>query len=62
MDVCFIIDTSISVSPSEWDDLRRFIQAAVETLDVGADATRVGFVSYSHIAVLAAGLDKLVTL
>lgn len=58
LDVCFIVDTSISVFPDEWDDLRQFIQDTISTLEVGPTKSQIGYVTYSHVAVLSAPLNK----
>lgn len=49
------------MNPTEWDDLRRFIQATVETLVIGPLDTQVGFVTYSHIAQVSAALNRYAT-
>lgn len=60
MDICIIVDTSISVDPTEWDELRRFVQDTVNTLEIGPTESQVGFVTYSHVAVVSANLNKFV--
>ena len=63
MDICLILDTSISVNATEWDELRSFFQDYLtELFDIGqgpADS-RVGAVSYSHVASLDAPLTRSV--
>lgn len=61
MDICYIVDTSVSVFPDEWYDLRRFIEDSIKTLDIGPTKSRVGFVSYSSFAVLGADLGSYST-
>lgn len=61
MDICFIIDTSVSVFPDEWDDLRWFISDTIDSMDIGPTATQVGFVTYSNSAKVSAHLDAYAT-
>lgn len=61
MDICFVVDTSISVFPEEWIQLRHFIQDIIRFLQIGPKKSQVGFVSYSHIAQLSAPLNKYTT-
>uniref|UniRef100_A0A4W4GL21 Matrilin-1 n=1 Tax=Electrophorus electricus TaxID=8005 RepID=A0A4W4GL21_ELEEL len=46
-DVVFIIDSSRSVRPSEFEQVKVFLNKVIEGLDVGPDATRVGVVNYA---------------
>ncbi|KAG7276899.1 hypothetical protein CRUP_034775, partial [Coryphaenoides rupestris] len=47
VDLVFIIDSSRSVRPHEFETMRKFMIDILDTLDIGADATRVGVVQYS---------------
>ncbi|KAJ8412139.1 hypothetical protein AAFF_G00144060 [Aldrovandia affinis] len=47
VDLVFIIDSSRSVRPHEFETMRKFMINIIQTLNVGADATRVGVVQYS---------------
>ncbi|KAM8832529.1 matrilin-3a isoform 1-T2 [Spinachia spinachia] len=47
MDLVFIIDSSRSVRPGEFEKVRIFLADMVDTLDVGSDATRVAVVNYA---------------
>lgn len=47
LDLVFIIDSSRSVRPSEFEKVKIFLADMVDTLDVGADATRVAVVNYA---------------
>nr|XP_015220715.1 PREDICTED: matrilin-4 isoform X1 [Lepisosteus oculatus]XP_015220716.1 PREDICTED: matrilin-4 isoform X1 [Lepisosteus oculatus] len=47
IDLVFIIDSSRSVRPFEFETMRKFMIDIIHTLDVGANATRVGVVQYS---------------
>ncbi|KAM9354957.1 cartilage matrix protein-like [Pholidichthys leucotaenia] len=47
LDLVFIIDSSRSVRPGEFEKVRSFLANMVDTLDVGSDATRVAVVNYA---------------
>ncbi|XP_053576257.1 matrilin-4 isoform X2 [Bombina bombina] len=47
MDLVFIIDSSRSVRPFEFETVRKFMIDIINSLDVGPTATRVGVVQYS---------------
>lgn len=47
VDLVFLIDSSRSVRPHEFETMRKFMIDILDTLDVGLDATRVGVVQYS---------------
>ncbi|KAL7888438.1 hypothetical protein AOLI_G00034120 [Acnodon oligacanthus] len=47
LDLVFIIDSSRSVRPGEFEKVKIFLSDMVDTLDVGADATRVAVVNYA---------------
>lgn len=47
IDLVFIIDSSRSVRPAEFEKAKEFLQEMVESLEVGSDATRVGLVNYA---------------
>ncbi|MEQ2190401.1 Matrilin-3 [Xenoophorus captivus] len=47
LDLVFIIDSSRSVRPAEFEKVRIFLANMVDTLDVGSDATRVAVVNYA---------------
>nr|XP_020464264.1 matrilin-3 isoform X3 [Monopterus albus] len=47
IDLVFIIDSSRSVRPSEFEKAKEFLQDMVDSLEIGADATRVGLVNYA---------------
>ncbi|XP_047461503.1 cartilage matrix protein isoform X3 [Mugil cephalus] len=46
-DLVFIIDSSRSVRPSEFEQVKVFLAKVIEGLDVGLNATRVGVVNYA---------------
>nr|XP_029532118.1 matrilin-3-like [Oncorhynchus nerka] len=47
LDLVFIIDSSRSVRPTEFEKVKIFLADMVDTLDVGSDATRVAVVNYA---------------
>lgn len=47
VDLLFLIDSSRSVRPHEFETMRKFMIDILSTLDVGLNATRVGVVQYS---------------
>ncbi|XP_038606624.1 matrilin-4 [Tachyglossus aculeatus] len=47
VDLVFLVDSSRSVRPREFEAVRGFLLAVLRGLDVGPDATRVGLVQYS---------------
>ncbi|KAG5264497.1 hypothetical protein AALO_G00254880 [Alosa alosa] len=46
-DLVFIVDSSRSVRPSEFEQVKVFLAKVIEGLDVRPDATRVGVVNYA---------------
>ena len=57
-DVCFVIDSSTSISPSNWNLLLSFVSDVIGAFHVGADATRVGVVLFSSDASLVIPMDR----
>ncbi|MCJ8731051.1 hypothetical protein PDJAM_G00191580 [Pangasius djambal] len=47
LDLVFIIDSSRSVRPAEFEKVKVFLSDMVDSLDVGVDATHVGLVNYA---------------
>ncbi|PKK23754.1 matrilin 4 [Columba livia] len=47
MDIVFVIDSSRSVRPFEFETMRQFMMDIIGSLDVGPNATRVGVIQYS---------------
>ncbi|XP_008407395.1 matrilin-4 isoform X1 [Poecilia reticulata] len=47
VDLVFLIDSSRSVRPHEFETMRKFLIDILDTLDIGLDTTRVGVVQYS---------------
>ena len=57
LELVFVIDSSESVGPENFDVVKDFVNALVDRVSVGPDVTRVGVVLYSHVntVVLALG-------
>ncbi|XP_077586707.1 uncharacterized protein LOC144205944 isoform X2 [Stigmatopora nigra] len=47
IDLVFIVDSSRSVRPAEFEKAKEFLIDMVDTLEIGSDATRVGLVNYA---------------
>ncbi|KAG7466039.1 hypothetical protein MATL_G00160590 [Megalops atlanticus] len=47
LDLVFIIDSSRSVRPGEFEKVKTFLSDMVDTLEIGQDATRVAVVNYA---------------
>lgn len=47
IDLVFVIDSSRSVRPVEFEKVKVFLSQVIESLDVGPNATRVGVVNYA---------------
>uniref|UniRef100_A0A8C1T4B4 Matrilin 3b n=1 Tax=Cyprinus carpio TaxID=7962 RepID=A0A8C1T4B4_CYPCA len=47
LDLVFIIDSSRSVRPAEFEKVKIFLSEMVDSLDIGSDATRVALVNYA---------------
>uniref|UniRef100_A0A8D0GG69 Matrilin 4 n=1 Tax=Sphenodon punctatus TaxID=8508 RepID=A0A8D0GG69_SPHPU len=47
LDLVFVIDSSRSVRPFEFETMRRFMIDIIHNLDIGLNATRVGVIQYS---------------
>ncbi|XP_062857539.1 matrilin-3a [Trichomycterus rosablanca] len=47
LDLVFIIDSSRSVRPGEFEKVKVFLSDMMDTLDIGADTTRVAVVNYA---------------
>ncbi|KAM6980657.1 matrilin-3-like [Aplochiton taeniatus] len=52
LDLVFIIDSSRSVRPAEFEKVKLFLVDMVDTLDIGSEATRVGLVNYASTVII----------
>ncbi|CAB1334701.1 unnamed protein product [Coregonus sp. 'balchen'] len=47
-DIVFLVDGSTSISPTNFQEVRRFLHSFIEGLDIGADKVRVGLAQFSN--------------
>ncbi|RXN39304.1 matrilin-3-like isoform X4 [Labeo rohita] len=58
LDLVFIIDSSRSVRPAEFEKVKIFLSEMVDSLDIGSDATRVALVNYASTVNIEFPLKK----
>ncbi|XP_056327426.1 matrilin-3b [Danio aesculapii] len=58
LDLVFIIDSSRSVRPAEFEKVKIFLSEMVDSLDIGSDATRVALVNYASTVNIEFHLKK----
>lgn len=61
MELIFVIDSSESVGPENFEIIKDFVTALVDRVTVGRNATRIGLVLYSLEVRLEFGLNKYTT-
>uniref|UniRef100_A0A8C9L7Y2 VWFA domain-containing protein n=1 Tax=Pavo cristatus TaxID=9049 RepID=A0A8C9L7Y2_PAVCR len=61
MELVFVIDSSESVGPENFEIIKDFVTALVDRVTVGRNATRIGLVLYSLEVQLEFGLNKHTT-
>ncbi|XP_069841223.1 collagen alpha-1(XXVIII) chain [Dendropsophus ebraccatus] len=61
MELVFVIDSSESVGPENFEIIKDFVTALVERVTVGRNATRIGLVLYSLEVKLEFGLNRFTT-
>lgn len=59
LELVFVIDSSESVGPENFEVVKDFVNALIDRLSVSHEATRVGVVMYSHVDVVVASLQQL---
>ncbi|XP_045075210.1 collagen alpha-4(VI) chain-like [Coregonus clupeaformis] len=47
-DIVFLVDGSTSISPTNFQEVRRFLHSFIEGLDIGTDKVRVGLAQFSN--------------
>ncbi|KAM9403732.1 collagen alpha-3(VI) chain-like [Salvelinus alpinus] len=47
-DIVFLVDGSTSISPTNFQEVRKFLHSFIEGLDIGADKVRVGLAQFSN--------------
>lgn len=60
LDLVFIMDSSESVGPENFELMKDFVNALVDRVAVSREATRVGVVLYSHVNVVVVSLQQLI--
>ncbi|KAJ8354492.1 hypothetical protein SKAU_G00220590 [Synaphobranchus kaupii] len=58
LELVFVIDSSESVGPDNFDAVKDFVNALIDRVSVGQDATHIGVVLYSHINVVVISLQQ----
>lgn len=54
----FVIDSSESVGPENFDVVKDFVNALIDRVSVSREGTRIGVVLYSHINVVVVNLQQ----
>uniref|UniRef100_A0A672P5Z0 Matrilin 3a n=1 Tax=Sinocyclocheilus grahami TaxID=75366 RepID=A0A672P5Z0_SINGR len=62
LDLVFIIDSSRSVRPGEFEKVKIFLADMVDTLDVGPDATRFAVVNYASMDSIKQAINRIESL
>lgn len=57
-ELVFVVDSSESVGPEDFDRVKDFLSALIERVPVSRESTRVGVVLYSHVATVTAELRQ----
>ncbi|KAJ3609169.1 hypothetical protein NHX12_023693 [Muraenolepis orangiensis] len=58
LELVFVVDSSESVGPDHFEVAKDFVNALVDRVSVSREASRVGVVLYSHVAVVAVSLTQ----
>ncbi|MBN3298023.1 COSA1 protein, partial [Amia calva] len=58
LELVFVIDSSESVGPENFDVVKDFVNALIDRVSVSREATRIGVVLYSHINVVVVSLQQ----
>lgn len=59
LELVFIIDSSESVGPDNFELVKDFVSTLIDRVSVSWDAARVGVVLYSHVDVVVTGLQQM---
>lgn len=58
LDLVFVIDSSESVGPDNFDIIKDFLNSLIDRVSVGPNMTHVGIVLYSHINMVISSLQQ----
>ncbi|MGH0139471.1 UNVERIFIED_CONTAM: hypothetical protein FKN15_043549 [Acipenser sinensis] len=58
LELLFVIDSSESVGPENFDVVKDFVSALIDRVSVSPEGTRIGVVLYSHINVVVVNLQQ----
>ncbi|KAI3358758.1 hypothetical protein L3Q82_014723 [Scortum barcoo] len=58
LELVFVIDSSESVGPENFDLVKDFVNALIDRLSVSREATRIGVVLYSHVDKVVVSLQQ----
>ncbi|RXM28195.1 Collagen alpha-1(XXVIII) chain [Acipenser ruthenus] len=58
LELVFVIDSSESVGPENFDVVKNFVNALIDRVSVSREGTRIGVVLYSHINVVVVNLQQ----
>ncbi|KAM3596611.1 uncharacterized protein V6R79_017933 [Siganus canaliculatus] len=58
LELVFVIDSSESVGPENFELLKDFVNALIDRVTVGRDASRIGVVLYSHMDMVVVSLQQ----
>ncbi|MFT7811389.1 collagen alpha-1(XXVIII) chain [Arapaima gigas] len=58
LELVFVIDSSESVGPKNFDTVKDFVNALIDRVSVSREATRIGVVLYSHISKVVVSLQQ----
>ncbi|RXM29191.1 Collagen alpha-1(XXVIII) chain [Acipenser ruthenus] len=58
LELLFVIDSSESVGPENFDVVKDFVSALIDRVSVSREGTRIGVVLYSHINVVVVNLQQ----
>ncbi|XP_068567699.1 collagen alpha-6(VI) chain [Cebidichthys violaceus] len=50
-DIIFLVDSSTSINPSQYENMRKFMESVVNQTTVSEDQTRFGLISFSNVTV-----------